>query len=100
MSILMTPEHLPIAVAQHCARVSTSQSNLKRLFLAEFGVTPKTYIKMRCLSGVRDELSVAQPGTLIADVANRWGFWHMGQFARDYKGMFSDQSGAGKAVIR
>jgi hypothetical protein len=24
------------------------------------------------------------------DVANRWGFWHMGQFAADYKRQFGE----------
>ena len=90
MNILMDPERLPITVAQLCAEVSTSQSTLRRLFLAEFGITPKSYIKARCLSGVRDELSRAAPETYIVDVANRWGFWHMGQFARDYRTMFSE----------
>ena len=90
MNILMDPERLPVTVAQLCAEASTSQSTLKRLFLSEFGVTPKSYIKARCLSGVRDELTRAQPGTFVADVANRWGFWHMGQFAHDYRSMFSE----------
>ena len=90
MSILMDPECLPITIAQLCKEVPTSQSTLKRLFLAEFGVTPKTYIRARCLSGARDELSRAQPGIFIVDVANRWGFWHMGQFAHDYRSMFSE----------
>jgi len=90
MNILMDPERLPITVAQLCTEVSTSQSTLKRVFLTEFGVTPKTYIRARCLSGVRDELTRTQPGTFVVDVANRWGFWHMGQFARDYRSMFSE----------
>ena len=49
MNILMDPERLPVTVAQLCAEASTSQSTLKRLFLSEFGVTPKSYIRARCL---------------------------------------------------
>ena len=26
--------------------------------------------------------------TSITKVANRWGFWHMGQFASDYRKLF------------
>ncbi len=26
----------------------------------------------------------------IADIANRYGFWHMGQFAADYRRMFAE----------
>jgi transcriptional regulator GlxA family with amidase domain len=26
----------------------------------------------------------------IADAANAWGFWHMGQFAKDYRTLFGE----------
>ena len=26
----------------------------------------------------------------VADAANEWGFWHMGQFAKDYRRMFGE----------
>jgi len=26
----------------------------------------------------------------IADVANKWGFWHLGQFAKDYRSWFGE----------
>ncbi|MCK5375915.1 MAG: helix-turn-helix domain-containing protein, partial [Acidobacteria bacterium] len=26
----------------------------------------------------------------VTDVANNWGFWHMGQFAADYRKMFGE----------
>ncbi|UCG61547.1 MAG: helix-turn-helix domain-containing protein [Candidatus Zixiibacteriota bacterium] len=28
--------------------------------------------------------------TTIADVANHWGFWHMGQFSADYRRLFGE----------
>jgi hypothetical protein len=28
----------------------------------------------------------------VSDVANSWGFWHMGQFAADYRAMFGELS--------
>ena len=90
MEILNDPDRLPITVARLCAEVSTSLSTLKRVFLAEFSVLPKTYIRSRCLSAVRDDLAKFSSGTRIADVANKWGFWHMGQFARDYRAMFGE----------
>jgi len=27
---------------------------------------------------------------IIADLANEWGFWHMGQFAKDYQRQFGE----------
>ena len=90
MDILDNPDRLPITVARLCAEVATSLSTLKRVFLAEFGVLPKAYIRARCLSAIRDDLAKFSPGTRIVDVANKWGFWHMGQFARDYRAMFGE----------
>ena len=90
MDILDNPDNLPITVARLCTESATSLTTLNRVFLAEFGVPPKTYIRARCLSAVRGALSNAQPGTRVADVANKWGFWHMGQFARDYRAMFGE----------
>lgn len=90
MAILNDPSRLPITVAGLCREAATSLSTLKRVFLAEFGVPPKTYIRARCLSAVRDALAHAPPGTRVSDVANQWGFWHMGQFARDYRAMFGE----------
>ena len=90
LEILNNPESLPITVAQLCASVGTSLSTLHRTFLNEFGISPKAYIRARIFSLVRDELGHAKPGALISDVANRWGIWHMGQFAHDYRRMFGE----------
>lgn len=43
------------------------------------------------LNQVRKSLRVADPKTsLIADLANDMGFWHMGQFAKDYRSFFGE----------
>ncbi|NIU08828.1 MAG: helix-turn-helix domain-containing protein, partial [Phycisphaerae bacterium] len=33
----------------------------------------------------RDLLKGKSRGKKVSDIANRWGFWHMGQFASDYR---------------
>jgi len=90
LAILADSDQLPIGVAELCRQVGTSLSTLERAFTARFDMTPKTYIRVRCLSAARDELALAPPGTPVADVANRWGFWHMGQFAADYRKAFGE----------
>jgi AraC-like DNA-binding protein len=90
LEILDDHQNLPIGVTELCQAVGTSLSTLGRVFTASFDMTPKAYIRARCLSAVRDQLGLAPPGTRIVDVANRWGFWHMGQFARDYRRMFGE----------
>ena len=90
IEILDDSDRVPITVARLCVEAATSLSTLKRVFLAEFGMSPKCYIRARYLSAVRDALANSPPGTRIVDVANRWGFWHMGQFARDFRTMFGE----------
>ena len=54
-----------------------------------FGVGPKRHMLARRLTNVRRELRQANRGSpTIADVANRWGFGHMGQFAVDFRPFF------------
>jgi len=41
------------------------------------------------LNNVKKELrKSSSSSTKIADIANQHGFWHMGQFAKDYKILF------------
>ena len=90
LEILNDHDNLPIGVTELCQAVGTSLSTLNRLFTARFDMTPKAYIRARCLSAVRDELATAPCGEKVVAIANRWGFWHMGQFARDYREMFGE----------
>lgn len=90
LEILNDPDELPIPVSKLCERSGTSPATLHRIFLSEYGVPAKTYIRSRCLSAVRDALAHSSPETKVSDVANLWGFWHMGQFAKDYRRMFGE----------
>jgi len=42
------------------------------------------------LNGVRRQLGRVAPDIPITDVANSWGYWHMGQFAADYRKHFGE----------
>ena len=72
------------------ARVAgVSERTLQYAFLEYFGVSPNVYLREVRLNHARSELKQSDPGTTrVADVANRWGFWHMGQFAKDYRRLF------------
>ena len=50
----------------------------------------KNYLKATRLNAVRTEIRRGDLGVKIADIANLWGFWHLGQFARDYRNMFEE----------
>jgi AraC-like DNA-binding protein len=79
-----------VSVAEICQSTGIPLRTLNRAFREHFGVGPKAYLIRQRLSDARRELVRAPSGTVIADVANRWGFWHMGQFARDYKTVFGE----------
>jgi AraC-like DNA-binding protein len=81
--------HEPLTVQDLCNLSGVSRSTIEHAFLEHFGVSPKQYLKAFRLNGARRELRRAYSSAArISDVANRWGFWHMGQFAADYKKLF------------
>jgi AraC-like DNA-binding protein len=67
-----------------------SERTLRRGFNERFGVSPKNYLQAQRLIGARRDLRSSGRGTTVSDIANRWGFWHMGQFAADYKRQFGE----------
>jgi AraC family ethanolamine operon transcriptional activator len=56
-----------------------------------YGVAPKAYLKVRRLNRVRQHHWKADPTTeRVNEIAYQHGFWHMGQFAADYKKLFRE----------
>ena len=82
--------HEPVRVRDVCESTGISIRTLDRAFKEHFGISPKSYIQQRRLSGVRSDLVSMGADSRISDVANKWGFWHMGQFARDYRKLFGE----------
>ncbi len=80
----------PLTVREVCRAARVSWRTLVSAFRERFGVTPKAYLTAMRLDGVRRDLVPGQPPVKIADVANHWGFWHMGQFAADYRKQFGE----------
>ena len=81
----------PISVNALCEYTNVSLRTLESAFKEYYGVTPKNYLKATRLNGVYKELKQCDPQfSSITDIANKWGFWHMGQFAADYKRLFGE----------
>ena len=79
-----------VSICQLCVDSSTSWRTLSRGFQERFGIGPKAYFNRIRLGRVRSDLLQGRGAGSIAGAANKWGFWHMGQFARDYKRMFGE----------
>jgi AraC-like DNA-binding protein len=70
------------ALAQYAG---VSGRSLQMSFRRELGLSPMQYLKSVRLDRVAETLREAEPcGTLISDVAQRFGFGHLGRFASDY----------------
>lgn len=83
--------HKPVTVKELCQISGASERSLQYAFREKFEVSPKAYVQAYRLNQVRKRLRVADPKTsLIADLANAMGFWHMGQFAKDYRSFFGE----------
>jgi AraC-like DNA-binding protein len=63
---------------------------LRRCFNEHFGIGPKAYISRYRLGQVRSALLRDRQDQSVMDIANEWVFWHMGQFAKDYRQMFGE----------
>jgi AraC-like DNA-binding protein len=80
-----------IKIRDICQAAGVSERTLQYAFLERFGVGPKEFLNVVRLVEVRRQLRAADPrNTKVTDVANAWGFWHMGQFAADYRRRFEE----------
>lgn len=75
----------PVTLAELMEVGGISARTVQEGFQRAFGVPPLTYHRRLRLEAVRGDLldSVASE-TTVADVARRWGFSHLGRFARKY----------------
>jgi AraC family ethanolamine operon transcriptional activator len=81
----------PLTIHDLCMELHVSERTLRYGFQECFGMNPIAYLRAHRLNGVRRQLkTVAVAQTTVTDIAIQWGFWHMGQFAKDYKKMFDE----------
>jgi AraC family transcriptional regulator, ethanolamine operon transcriptional activator len=80
-----------LTVAALCRIVGASERTLHYAFVERYGLPPARFMKACRLNGARSDLSrINSQGIKISDVANKWGFWHLGQFAKDYRLWFGE----------
>lgn len=71
-----------------------SVRTLNAAFRTHRQCTPMQALREARLGGVRAELLVAAPGTRVRDVAEAWGYAHLGLFAAAYKRRFGESPSA------
>ena len=79
----------PVSIKDLCQIAGVSERTLQYTFQEYYGLTPNAYLKARRLNAVHSELKRSDPqSSSVINIASESGFWHMGQFAADYKKMF------------
>jgi AraC family ethanolamine operon transcriptional activator len=82
---------IPRSVPELCRVAEVDERTLRNYFYEQFTLSPKILINRYKLNVVRSAFKrIDSPGIIISDIANEAGFWHMGQFAKDYKKLFGE----------
>jgi AraC family ethanolamine operon transcriptional activator len=80
-----------ISIQQLCRDTGINKRTLERAFLDNYGMTPKSYLQSLRLNDAYKTLSQSDPETTkITDIAIGLGYWHMSQFAVDYRRQFGE----------
>jgi len=96
-AIRLTQQHVDsrsfeaLHVRDLCRHIGVSERTLRHSFRERLAMSPKAYVRDRRLNLVRRALRGANASVArVGDVANHWDFWHMGQFAADYRRLFGE----------
>ncbi len=89
MNYIIPRLNTPLTVAEVCSMTGIGRRNLELSFKRYLGLSPKQFIKQTRFALCREDLSSAHANS-VGEVAQAWGFWHMGQFGRDYKNLFGE----------
>lgn len=88
---LLQQEQRVVSIPELCERFAVSRRILQYAFEEVLGIGPNAYIRMLRLNGVRRDLSrLGGGGMSVQQVAADWGFWHLSQFAKDYRQHFHE----------
>jgi AraC family ethanolamine operon transcriptional activator len=81
----------PVYTEELCAALGSSATRLQQAFQVTFGISPHRYLKMRRMGMVRAMLlSRAGRWHSVKAAALSHGFWHLGQFAHDYRALYGE----------
>lgn len=78
-----------ISTAELAARAGVTARALQLGFRDAVGMSPSAYVRSVRLDRVRDELSSGR-AISVSDTAMKWGFFHLGRFAHQYREQFGE----------
>lgn len=80
----------PLTMDELCQLTFTSRRTLQNCFELITGESPAQFLKHLRLNGVRRSFIQNAASASVSEVASDWGFWHLSQFATDYKKLFGE----------
>ena len=84
-------ENVLPTIVDVCKQVGASERTLQYAFLAYVNRSPQSYLRLCRLNRARALLRASDPRTTrVTEVATRFGFYHLGRFAQDYRQMFGE----------
>lgn len=89
VELVLTEPSRRVSVATLCQQLRVSRRTLQYCFQSVTGFAPLAYLRMIKLNCVQRELGRAA-GLRVTDAAMKWGFDHLGQFAKDYSSLFGE----------
>jgi AraC family transcriptional regulator, ethanolamine operon transcriptional activator len=88
--VILSQPGISYSMPELCHRIGASQRKLGYCFQCVLGTSPARYLKLLRLNAAHLDLrEAADPSLGVHEIAARWGFWHLGQFATDYKRHFA-----------
>ncbi|MGU7782696.1 helix-turn-helix domain-containing protein [Burkholderia sp. PU8-34] len=77
----------PLSIAELCVQLGISRRTVQYAFHEALDLNPIAYLRAVRLNHVRREFRL---GESVTSAATKWGFWHLGSFAQDYRSMFGE----------
>lgn len=87
VEIINTQIETLYSIKQLCILTGISERSLLYGFKEKYNTTPSNYVKSVRLNKVKRELYNVKRNR-ISSIAGKYNFWHMGQFAKDFKNKF------------
>ncbi len=89
IDIMEAEPAVPFTVRDIAYRVGVSTRTLQESFARHVGVSPMGYLRETRLRRAHEQLAAADPAAqTVADIANCWGFAHLGRFAAAYRARY------------
>jgi AraC family ethanolamine operon transcriptional activator len=91
MSRIESPGGISCSIDELINEVGVSERTLRNIFLKYYGLPPHRFLVVHRLHQARAALRVESPASSkVTTIATRYGFWHLGRFAREYRKLFGE----------